>query len=446
MPGFLLCFFYSPPVIPPVTEVFEVIGKNERTLLRLLRAALNEERLSATDLSEPSNPAEPPETPDWDAILQEAGAQTVLGLIAEAVPDEVAAAARSEALRLKAKFMRILHGQTELVSLFRGAGIPLVILKGMAAAVYYPKPHTRAMGDVDFLVPQERFSDAMRLMEENGYLPLESHADTPAERPGDRQPDWASNSAGPEDRQPPAPPAEAPRHVQYAKGGVEYELHHHFSSFGLDLEPILLQGFERTVTRAIAGREFPTLPNPENALVLLAHIRQHLLESGLGLRQVIDWLQCLKSLSAEETARLQLLARQTGLYTLACTVNRICDHHLGSSFCWDAAVEPETEEALLEHLFERGNFGRKLGADRPVEAVSLSIREQGLFPYLQRMGLLHWEAARRYALLRPFAWLHTVFRYAGKGTRLLARSPAQVRSQVSDGMKINTLLHRLGLD
>ena len=66
--------------------------------------------------------------------------------------------------------------------------------------------------------------------------------------------------------------------------------------------------------------------------------------------------------------------------------------------------------------------------------------------YLQRMGLLHWEAARRYAFLRPFAWLHTVFRYAGKGTRLLARSPDQVRSQVSDGMKINTLLHRLGLD
>ena len=153
-----------------------MIGRNEELLLRLLRAALNEERLPLTD------------PPDWDAILQEAGAQTVLGLIAEALPDEVAAAARSEALRLKAKFMRILHGQTELVSLFRGAGIPLVILKGMAAAVYYPKPHTRAMGDVDFLVPRERFSDAMRLMEESGYLPLENHADTPAERPGDRQP------------------------------------------------------------------------------------------------------------------------------------------------------------------------------------------------------------------------------------------------------------------
>ena len=423
-----------------------MIDRNEKLLLRLLRAALNEERLSATDLAEPLNPAEPPETPDWDAILQEAGDQTVLGLIAEALPDEVAAAARSEALRLKAKFMRILHGQTELVSLFREAGIPLVILKGMAAAVYYPKPHTRAMGDVDFLVPQERFSDAMRLMEENGYLPLDSHADTPAERPGDRQLDRASDSARPADRQPPAPPAEAPRHVQYAKGGVEYELHHHFSSFGLDLEPILLDGFERAVTRAIAGREFPTLPNPENALVLLAHIRQHLLESGLGLRQIIDWMQCLKNLSAEETARLQAYARQTGLDTLAGAINRICNRYLGTAFSWTADVDPMTVEALLEHLFERGNFGRKLGTDRPVEAVSLSIREQGLFPYLQSMGLLHWEAARRHAFLRPFAWLHTVCRYAGKGTKLLFHAPGSVQAQLSGGMKINELLRRLDLD
>ena len=423
-------------------EACDVIDRNEELLLRLLRAALNEERLPLTD------------SPDWDAILQEAGAQTVLGLIAEALPDEVAAAARSEALRLKAKFMRILHGQTELVSLFRAAGIPLVILKGMAAAVYYPKPHTRAMGDVDFLVPRERFSDAMRLMEENGYLPLDSHADTPAEHPGERpgerpeerQPDRTSDSARPADRQPPAPPAETPRHVQYAKGGVEYELHHHFSSFGLDLEPILLDGFERAETRAIAGREFPTLPNPENALVLLAHIRQHLLESGLGLRQIIDWMQCLKTLSAEETARLQAYARRTGLDTLAGAINRICNQYLGTAFSWTADVDPMTVEALLEHLFERGNFGRKLGTDRPVEAVSLSIREQGLFPYLQNMGLLHWEAARRHAFLRPFAWLHTVCRYAGKGTKLLFRAPGSMQAQLSGGMKTKELLRRLDLD
>ena len=154
----------------------------------------------------------------------------------------------------------------------------------------------------------------------------------------------------------------------------------------------------------------------------------------------------LKASLPEETARLQAYARQTGLDTLAGAINRICNRYLGTAFSWTADVDPMTVEALLEHLFERGNFGRKLGTDRPVEAVSLSIREQGLFPYLQSMGLLHWEAARRHAFLRPFAWMHTICRYAGKGTKLLFHAPGSVQDQFSGGMKINELLRRLDLD
>ena len=108
-------------------------------------------------------------------------------------------------------------------------------------------------------------------------------------------------------------------------------------------------------------------------------------------------------------------------------------------------MDAETEEALLGHLFERGNFGRKLGADRPIEAVSLSVRQLGLFPYLQSMGMHHWKAAQRHAVLRPFAWMHTVGRYAKKGTRILM-TRGGVRDQLSSGMKIDGLLKKLGLD
>ena len=44
-----------------------------------------------------------------------------------------------------------------------------MILKGAAAAGYYPDPAGRAMGDVDFLVPRERYEDALHLMTEQGY-------------------------------------------------------------------------------------------------------------------------------------------------------------------------------------------------------------------------------------------------------------------------------------
>ena len=380
-----------------------MISPNEKALLQVIRAVLLDEELPA------------PELLDWDAILQEASTQAVVGLVMEAAPEKRRDSLKTLDNSLKAKFARMLLCQTQLVSLFRSAGIPLVILKGMAAAMYYPKPTARMMGDVDFLVPQERFRDAMQLMEANGFHTRDTIT------------------------------YGIPRHVSYHKGGIEYELHHHFSSFGLDLEPIVTDGLSRAVTHAIAGREFPTLPNPENALVLLAHVRQHLLESGLGLRQIIDWMQCLKCLTEEETAQLQAYAKETDLYTLACTINQICNHHLGTAFDWGETVDAETEEALLEHLFARGNFGKKFGVNRPVEAVSLSIRQLGLFPYLQSMGMHHWKAAQRHAYLRPFAWMHTVGRYAKKGTGLL-RTSGGFRDQLSSGMKIDNLLKKLGLD
>ena len=380
-----------------------MVSLNEKALLQVIRAVLLGEELPES------------ESLDWDAILQEAKAQAVVGLVVQAAPEELGDSLKAIDNKLKSKFARMLLGQTQLVSLFRSAGIPLVILKGMAAAMYYPKPHCRSMGDVDFLVPQDFFRDAMLLMEANGYHSRYELS------------------------------YEIPRHVSYTKDGFEYELHHHFSSFGLDLEPILTDGFSRTVTHAIAGREFPTLPNPENALVLLAHVRQHLLESGLGFRQIIDWMQCLKCLTEEQTVQVQKYANETGLYILACTINQICNHHLGTSFDWGETVDAETEEAFLEHLFERGNFGKKFGVNRPVEAVSLSVRQLGLFPYLQSMGMHHWKAAQRRAYLRPFAWMHTIGRYTKKGTGLLW-TRGGIRDQLSSGMKIDNLLKKLGLD
>ena len=111
----------------------------------------------------------------------------------------------------------MLHGQTQLVKLFEEAGIPLVILKGTAAAMYYPEPFRRMMGDVDFLVPQDRFDDAARLMEANGYKAfheLQKQLDTPRRS----------------------------RHIEFCKDEIEYELHHHFSEYGIDIESTLING------------------------------------------------------------------------------------------------------------------------------------------------------------------------------------------------------------
>ena len=210
-----------------------MLDENQRALLELLKEALLGKR------------AQLPDDLNWGAVLEEARAQTVVALAAKAVPRAVAPAWQESVLQNQANFARVLHGQTQLVKTFEEAGVPLVILKGAAAAVYYPEPFRRAMGDVDFLVPQERFEEAAALMEKNGYVL--SHPAT----------------------------SENPRHLGYTKNGIKFELHHHFSMDDLDIEDVLIDGLNHRVRAAVGNYEFPMLPRLSNGVVLLDHLRHH---------------------------------------------------------------------------------------------------------------------------------------------------------------------------
>ena len=110
-----------------------------------------------------------PENTDWEAVYKEACDQAVVALSAQAVPDTAAHIWGVAAFQSEAQYMRMLFEQSNLIKLFGDNGIPLVIIKGCAAAMYYPKPHLRTMGDIDFLVPEERFEAARELLSKNGY-------------------------------------------------------------------------------------------------------------------------------------------------------------------------------------------------------------------------------------------------------------------------------------
>lgn len=52
----------------------------------------------------------------------------------------------------------------------------MAILKGCTVAIYYSDPQCRIMGDVDFLVPEDKFKRAYQLILDNGYI-LEADED-----------------------------------------------------------------------------------------------------------------------------------------------------------------------------------------------------------------------------------------------------------------------------
>lgn len=382
-----------------------MINVNQQALLELLKASLFgiEPRF--------------PDCVDWDAVLQEAKDQTVIALAAPAVPKEETEKWRVPVTRNKMRFLQILDEQTILVKLFQNAGIPLTILKGCAAAMYYPEPLQRTMGGIDFIVTPERFEDARRLMEDNGYK--------------------FDHDLGND------------REYSYCKGDIILELHHRYSDVGWDIDPLIMDGLTHPVISELYGKAFPALPVEINGLVLLDHIRHHI-RQGLGIRQIIDWMMFLHSFEGDDVwnSRFAPLVREAGLETFAATVTKMCRCWFGlpDEITWCDHADDDLAQELLETLFQFGNFGNKTSQEeRPVETVTMNIRKKGLFRYLQTVGVSNWKACQKHKILQPFAWLYQIFRYIVKGFTELFRGEKIVKD-LKRGNKKSDFMKKTGIE
>ena len=349
----------------------------EQALLSLIRRSLFQ---SAEDFS--------PDT-DWNAVLTEAKQQSVVGIAAEALPDscskEVRAAWKTAAQQQFVRSIFYWNIQDELLRLFAENDVPYVILKGTAAAMYYPSPFRRAMGDIDLLVSPEQFDHACAVLTENGYTPV---------------------------------PVQNDRHIVYAKASVHVELHHTFSYLDLDLEEAIQSGLPRAERCVVKGHTFYALPAIENGLVLLAHLWDHL-HTGVGLRQLIDWMLFVHAHLDDRlwTAAFSSMAKKYRLEKTAIVATRTCQLHLGlpADAAWCASAEAPLCEQLLSTILHSGNFGRKAAnADKTAkkaQTVLSNMHRYGLLQILQTRGELNWSVCQKHPWLKPFAWLYQLIRY-----------------------------------
>ena len=355
------------------------MDKNETALLELIKSSL-------FDL-----PPHFPEDTDWQNVLDEAKAQTVSALAARAVPKELSAVWEMSAAQSQAHFMRALYEQTKITELMYSKHIPFVIIKGTAAAVYYPNPSDRAMGDIDILVTEDNFDTAFSLLRENGYKFQLDYGDG--------------------------------RDYTFTKGGVLFELHRRYSDEKYDIEDILKSGIKNAKTVTVCGNAFPALPEAENALVLLDHIRHHLL-GGLGLRQIIDFMMFVNSVNDEKAFETEFLPvfEKAGLDTLARIITKMCKMYLGlpKNAAWCKETDDETCKELLETVLSSGNFGKKTPYEyRPVQSLTMDFKKDGIFKTLQRAGIENCAVFKNNKFLRPFAWLYQAFRYIKRGIAVL---------------------------
>ena len=326
-------------------------------------------------------------------------------------------------LQSQANWVKVMHGQARLLALLADHQIDCVILKGAAAAMAYPNPSLRAMGDVDFLVKRCDRNRTARLLEENGHT-LEHEKD------------------------------ESLHHYGYTKDGLSFELHWRIAIVR-DSDEKLISRLEEGITnreiRETGGFSFPVLPVELNGLVLISHINQHL-RSGLGLRQIIDWMMYVNALPNEPvdvwSEKLRPMLRDVGMEKLALCVTVMCQRCLGlqKNLAGCETVDSKLCDELLEYVMEKGNFGRKSGETGRIASFSLNMSNPvRFFKRLQAGGMSRWKAARKHAVLRPFAWIYQIG-YINKRLLKNGISPKKVAEQHTQGLRQRELIRALGLN
>ena len=356
---------------------------------------------------------------NWSSLYDEAVSHAVLGIVSNVVPEDIVALDsrwKIALYRQKANYYRYCYAEKELSQIMNTAGIPFVILKGNAAAIYYRNPELRRMGDIDFLVSPDVFAKARQVLIQNGYKLIKESSHTP-------------------------------RHIGFQKNGFLFELHHHFSYEDVDIEEYLIEGLKNSIQVRIGQHEFSMLPSVENGLVLLNHMRNHL-KSGMGLRQIIDWMMYVNSELTDDvwSDSFGLIAKEKGLEKFAVTVTRMCQIYLGlpESITWCMNADQNLCRKLMRNILKTGNFGNKNERGVNIEKITIRIRRKGLFRHLQYAGKINWKACQKYHCLVPFAWIYQIIRYIRLGSET-GRNKRQLYGDFKRGKERAKLLTELGI-
>lgn len=309
----------------------------------------------------------------WPAVRAELVAQSVIGYPAHAVESlSLNPADQAEYLALAGKnlssWYSLMMAQDDVLAEFRAAGIPVVVLKGAAAAAHYPQPNSRSMGDIDLIVPPDHFEQAFSLMERLGW---------------DNDIELEIN----------------PRHAGFKKAGCpEIELHRYFSTCTNKqqahfLDQAIYDAIPRAKWTDVAGFSVPVLPPLENGLVLLAHVNQHL-GSGLGLRQILDWQMFVDAHLTDELWErgFQHAAQQIGMEKLAVTTTWLCRTYLGLQTSQRGLAKPtrSLRATFCSTSCSGGTWGARWNVARgqPARCCTTSATPRPWFAIFMRAGAL----------------------------------------------------------
>lgn len=288
---------------------------------------------------------------DWSKLMHVAWEQTCLGIVFDGL--EYLQSCKPDRKLLTEWFMfvqRIEHSNSvqkcaivSIISKYRDEKIEPILLKGQNVSQYYRNPKHRQGGDIDLYL-KDAYDEANAIIES---LP---------------------NAIGHE---------ETIHHKSFSVSGQEIENHrclvHFYNKKNQKAWAAVMTNCTNITESAELsnsdGRTFTlTVLNPQmNAIYLYLHLQHHLLQTGIGLRQICDWA-CLWKKREKDIDKDLFLKIVDILPVKRCmtALTWIVVNYLGLDegiipLDIKADIARKDGEFLLRDILDSGNFGRSSG-------------------------------------------------------------------------------------
>lgn len=298
---------------------------------------------------------------DWNRLLAWAKKQTLLGVLIDGIMMLPADQRPDESTMTKLTMwmvnnlqthMRLNHQASKMMLFLAEHNIPSMLLKGQGIAQEYLSPESRQCGDIDLYIGKENYKKACDLVVGMDIANFD----------------------------------ESVKHTNFFGEGVEIELHHkavdlpskkaerYFEEWAL--------GILKHDTRSFIPQNdaFPILlPSVQyNSIYIFIHLFHHQFTSGIGLRQICDWMMVLHN--GYGSIDLDLLKKQLNMAHLMeawQVMGTILVTYLGLPSEEMPFYSPDKltkGEKMLRLVDVGGNFGR--GTNKPHKEYKFVIQRK----------------------------------------------------------------------
>lgn len=415
-------------------NIGEELEEDETAVLGLIRRSIGEEKTKELNGETSTEDADDKAKSVYvnDRVLEIMRRHTVIPIVFDPASLKGEDATLSEIQRSTEKTAlqsyHLLFETVRICEALEGEGILAAVLKGAAAASFFPVPEYRKSGDVDILLcDPEDIERAVSVMEKLGYQKSEVQ--------------------------------DALHQVVFENGsGIEVELHimlaepfdnSKINEFNEMLLPDIAKHIKK---REIMGYRIPVLDDDYQAYELLLHMLQHFLRRGFGLKLLCDWV-CYwndafsgAQADTDKTKRYRELVKEAGLKGFSDIITVVCYYYLGLKEEAAIAVTDAGRKgmdslrftgkdaaAFLREIFDAGEFGNNDG-NRMV-----MLRDRGLFSYIREFHHqmhLNYPRAGKVFIFWPVLWLLTLIRFLINNRKVRKVSTMDIMKKAGERSKL----------